>query len=235
MGCDGQDKKASRKVVTAMVTDEREIAIFLTATRIVLLFAPLTINFQEDRQMNARQTHFLLALTIGVILAGLGCTNEKPQVETTRGGVVKEAAAAATEGMSYNVWTVTIKPGTAPNTCTADFPWQELYTNTSDPTENDQVRFKSSSAQAYTITFPITSPLTTQNGMPVPSVSVPANNANPNLAGPYLVAVQPDQLCHPSNDTCAYPYTISLNGGAQCNNGNSPPNGSDGLIVKSGQ
>lgn len=182
--------------------------------------------------MNVRQTQFVLGLTIAVILAALGCTSEKPQVQLVRGGILKEAAA--TQGTSYNVWTVTIKPGSAPNTCTADFPWQELYTNTSDQTENDQVRFKSYTTQAYTITFPITSPLTTQNGMPVPSISVPANNASPNFAGPY-VAVQLPHQCDPTGGICAYPYNIAFNEAAQCNNGNSPPNGSDGLIVKSGQ
>jgi hypothetical protein len=183
--------------------------------------------------MNVGQTQFLLWSTIAVLLAVSGCTNEKPHLQQLREVTVKEAAA--TEGKAYNVWTITIKPGsTAGTSCTADTPWQVLYTNTGDPSENDQIRFQSSSAQAYTITFPLSSPLATQDGRPAPTVQVPANNAVPNFVGPYLIVIQPDQQCHTSNDTCAYPYTISFFGGAQCNNGNSPPNGSDGVVIKGG-
>jgi hypothetical protein len=182
--------------------------------------------------MNVGQTQFLLVSTIAVLLAVSGCTNEKPQLQNVREVIVKEATA--TNGKAYTVWTITINPGTAAvGTCTADIPWQELYSN-KDPSENDQVRFKSSSAQAYTITFPVSSPLATQDGHPAPPIQVPANNAAPNFAGPYVIAIQPHQLCPESNDTCAYPYNISFLGGAQCNSGNPPTNRSDGVVIKGG-
>jgi hypothetical protein len=205
--------------------------------------------------MNLRQNHYLAALAVATMLLGLGCgqnkEREKPQAFIVeRGKVVEVVTKGDFKGLMaaapITINRVTIGPGiNVASECTSDNPAQELYTNTKDPTANDQIEFKSSSPQAYVITFPNdATPLTQQDGATAVGTAaspiiVPANNANPNFAGPYVVkfALQPntDPQCKLSGNTCVFPYNINFGmGGAQCNIATSPNKGSNDIIVKCG-
>lgn len=198
--------------------------------------------------MNLR---YLAGVIVATMLMGLGCgqkqDREKTQVFIVERGNVKEVvtkgdakelmAAAPT---TINRYTVTIGPGmNAAAECTSNSPSQELYTNSNDASQNDQIRFKSSSAQAYKITFPDATPLTQQDGATaVPSIDVPGINAPTNFAGPYVVnfALQPqkDAQCTLSGAICVFHYNINFGGGNQCNIATSPNKGSNDIIVKCG-
>ena len=209
--------------------------------------------------MNLRQNYCLAALAVATMLMGLGCgqnhDREKPRVflvqegnvkvqegnvkeVVTKGDLKKLMAGAPTP---VNLSTVTINAGPAVGTCTSDNPAQELYTNTIDAGLNDQIRFKSSTNQSYTITFPNDLTPLTVGVNPVGTAGNPIIvPASPGFAGPFVVkfALDPRAAepagCQSSGNTCVFPYTINFNGGAQCNTPGSPNKGSNDIIVKCG-
>lgn len=190
--------------------------------------------------MNLRNRRVLLGLTIAAIFTSFGCEKSAPDNQTLKAQSIKLGLAhnadlaAVADGISLNLWTVTINPGAAAHKCTADTPWQELYAR-ADTTENDQIRFKSGTpGQAYQVTFLFGMPLVDGNGNPTNTIPVPANGfssifaVNPNLS--------PMNQCKSSTGACAFPYKIALvpDGTVLCNDGNAPPDGSDGIVIKGG-
>jgi hypothetical protein len=138
--------------------------------------------------------------------------------------------AAASEGTSYSVWTITIKPSATATKCTADNPWQSLYTRTTSG--NDQIKFRSLTGVAYRIHFTLGTPLNDMNGTPANDIPVPAAGFSNLYVAQNVTCTDKDGITVP----CAYPYNILTGGvaGPQCNNGNSPPDGSDGIVIKGG-
>jgi hypothetical protein len=189
---------------------------------------------------------YLAGLAIAAMLMGLGCgekkEQEKVQVFLLQGRNAKEIAvateAAAATGTQPTVWTIQINTTTgAPtaNQCTANIPWQGLYTQ-ADSTNNDFIRFKAATTnpqQTYRVVFP---GATTAFG----AGPVTIDNIGTSPTAPLQVTIDP-ATCLTAGSVCAYPYNIFniTNPAApvQCNNGaNGPPYGvgSDGIVIKGG-
>ena len=185
--------------------------------------------------MRSNRKRVLVGLTIMVIVAGLTCgqAEDKKQKDQQARKLEAELArvlsvSADGGGISYSVWTVTAVPSATVNKCTADNPWQNLYTRKTST--NDQIRFKSAIGP-YTIHFTLGTPLNDMNGNAANDIPVPAAGFSAMYVAQNVTCTDKDGNPVP----CAYPYNILMNGVTQCNNSTSPPdNGSDGLVVKCG-